>query len=254
MTTDALPKMATRQCQIDGVTITLNGIAKGAGMIAPDMATMLCFIGTDASLPHSVLQALLARATEISFNAVTVDGDTSTNDTVLLMATQKATHAPIHDAQDPRLEDFRAALTSLMQELAHLLVRDGEGATKFVRITVTEAESEEAAKRIAMNIANSPLVKTALAGQDPNWGRIVMAVGKAGERADRDKLWIHFGDIVVAQNGAVHAGYQEAQGAAYFQRSELDITVGVGIGKASFTVWTCDMGHEYVRINADYRS
>jgi glutamate N-acetyltransferase/amino-acid N-acetyltransferase len=255
MTTDAFPKYGTRTARIGGNSVTLNGIAKGAGMIAPDMATMLAYIVTDAALPQALLQTLLQRAVAISFNATTVDGDTSTNDTLMLFATgASGAGAGIMQADDPALAEFTAALTSLCQELAQLLARDGEGATKFVSITVEEAETDAAARRIAMSIANSPLVKTALAGNDPNWGRIVMAVGKAGEKALRDKLWIRFGDITVAEGGLVSPSYREEQGAGYFTQAELSIHVGVGVGKGRFTVWTCDMGHEYIRINADYRS
>ncbi|MBI1274773.1 bifunctional glutamate N-acetyltransferase/amino-acid acetyltransferase ArgJ [bacterium] len=255
MTTDAFPKYATRQASIGGRPVTLNGIAKGAGMIAPDMATMLAYLVTDASLPQAVLQALLEDAVGVSFNAVTVDGDTSTNDTLMLFATGASPAGQgVTNAADPALAEFRAVLTSLCQELSQMLVRDGEGATKLVSITVEEAESDAAARRIAMSIANSPLVKTALAGCDPNWGRIVMAVGKAGEKALRDRLWIRFGDIRVAEKGLVSPAYREEQGAGYFKRDDLAVTVGVGVGKGRFTVWTCDMGHEYVRINADYRS
>lgn len=255
MTTDAFPKYGTRTAHIGKEKVTLNGFAKGAGMIAPDMATMLAYFFTDASLPQGVLQTLLEEAVATSFNAVTVDGDTSTNDTLLLTATHTGPAGKgIKKATDPALTDFRAALHSLAQELAQMLVRDGEGATKFVRITVHEAENEQAARRIAMSIANSPLVKTAFAGEDPNWGRIVAAVGKAGERADRDKLWINYGPHRLAQHGRRHPDYREAAVADYMKNAELVMEVGVGVGKSSFTVWTCDLGHPYVTVNSDYRS
>jgi glutamate N-acetyltransferase/amino-acid N-acetyltransferase len=223
-------------------------------MIAPDMATMLAFTATDANIGQAALQALLTEVTEISFNAITVDGDTSTSDTLLLGATGKAAHERIENAADPRLADFRAALTRLLQDLAHQVVRDGEGASKFIEVRVTGAESDAAAKRIALSIANSPLVKTAFAGEDPNWGRIVMAVGKSGERADRDALTIRFGDILVAERGWVAESYREEDGAAYMRGDTLTVTADVGIGAGEARVWTCDLTYAYVRINADYRS
>ena len=254
-TTDTFPKGASRTAEIDGKPIILSGIAKGSGMIAPDMATMLAFIFTDARLPGSVLQRLLVHANDRSFNAITVDGDTSTSDTVLLFATGAARrHRPVARASDPRLAAFKAALENLMVDLAHQVVRDGEGATKFVEITVSGAASATAARRIALSIANSPLVKTAIAGGDPNWGRIVMAVGKAGERADRDRLAIRIGDWPVAENGAVRADYVEAPVARYMKGAEVAIAVDVGVGRGGARVWTCDLGHGYVSINADYRS
>ncbi len=255
MTTDAYPKYTIRQCVVQGQPVTLQGIAKGAGMIAPDMATMLAYIVTDISLPHDVLQPMLQAATAHSFNAITVDGDTSTSDTVLLAATHAIPAGKgMDDWQDMRLRPFVDALFDLMLDLAKRIVADGEGATKLVQITVEEAESDAAAHIIAKAVANSPLVKTALAGCDPNWGRIVAAIGKAGQRAERDLIWIRFGDMMVAEEGAVHPQYQEAEGAAYFEEPELHIHIGVGVGKGRAYVWTCDLGHEYVRINADYRS
>ncbi len=257
MTTDTFPKLATRSCEIGGVTVTLNGIAKGAGMIAPDMATMLAFLFTDAAIEPAALHAVLAPLVEDSFNAITIDSDTSTSDTVLLFATGAAVKrgAPrIANGDDPRLADFRVALFALMRDLAHQIVKDGEGLTKFVKVTVSGAESKAAARTIAKAICNSPLVKTALAGEDPNWGRIVMAVGKAGERADRDRLAIRFGDIEVAKDGAVAPAYEEATGAAYMKRPEIEIAVDVGVGDAQDTIWTCDLTKEYIAINADYRS
>jgi len=257
MTTDTFPKLATRSCEIGGVTVTLNGIAKGAGMIAPDMATMLAFLFTDAAIEPAALHAVLAPLVEDSFNAITIDSDTSTSDTVLLFATGTAVKrgAPrIANGDDPRLADFRAALFALMRDLAHQIVKDGEGLTKFVKVTVSGAESKAAARTIAKAICNSPLVKTALAGEDPNWGRIVMAVGKAGERADRDRLAIRFGDIEVAKEGEVAPAYDESAGAAYMKRPEIEIAVDVGVGDAQDTIWTCDLTKEYIAINADYRS
>ncbi|ODR96342.1 N-acetylglutamate synthase [Methyloceanibacter stevinii] len=257
MTTDTFPKLATRTCEIDGVTVTLNGIAKGAGMIAPDMATMLSFLFTDAPIEPAALQSILSPLVEDSFNAITIDSDTSTSDTVLLFATGAAERRScprIADGNDERLAGFRAALFDLMRDLAHQIVKDGEGLTKFVSVTVKGAESKAAARTIAKAICNSPLVKTALAGEDPNWGRIVMAVGKAGEAADRDRLAIWFGDIEVAKDGEVAPAYKEADGAAYMKRPEIDITVDVGIGEGTDTMWTCDLTKEYIAINADYRS
>ncbi|XSG82079.1 MAG: bifunctional glutamate N-acetyltransferase/amino-acid acetyltransferase ArgJ [Methyloligella sp. ZOD6] len=257
MTTDTFPKLATREAEIGGVKVTVNGIAKGAGMIAPDMATMLAFLFTDAAIEPAVLQSLLKPAADKSFNAVTVDGDTSTSDTLLLFATGTATKrgAPrIGLVDDERLSSFRSALEEICLDLALQIVKDGEGLTKFVEIRVTGAEDDGAAKTIAKSIANSPLVKTALAGEDPNWGRIVMAVGKAGERADRDRLAIRFGDILVAENGQVADGYREEVGAAYMKRDELVISVDVGVGEGAARIWTCDLTKEYISINADYRS
>jgi glutamate N-acetyltransferase / amino-acid N-acetyltransferase len=257
MTTDTFPKLATRRCTIDGVEVTINGIAKGAGMIAPDMATMLAFLFTDAAIEPKALHEVLAPLVEDSFNAITIDSDTSTSDTVLLFATGTSTKrgAPrISRGDDPRLKGFRDALFDLMRDLAHQIVKDGEGLTKFAKVTVAGAESKGAARTIAKAICNSPLVKTALAGEDPNWGRIVMAVGKSGEAADRDKLSIRFGDLEVAKDGEVAPSYREADGAAYMKRAELDITVDVGVGAAQDTMWTCDLTKEYIAINADYRS
>ena len=257
MTTDTYPKLATRKAEIDGVEVTINGIAKGAGMIAPDMATMLAFLFTDAAIEAHALRASLDPAVDETFNAVTIDGDTSTSDTLLIFATGRSTArgAPrIADGNDLRLASFRLALAEVMHDLALQVVRDGEGATKFVTVRVTGAESSQAARRIAFAIANSPLVKTAIAGEDPNWGRIVMAVGKAGEAADRDRLAISFGDIQVAKEGEVAPSYSEALGAAYMKRDEIAITVDVGVGEGASTVWTCDLTADYIAINADYRS
>ena len=254
-TTDTYPKGAWARAVIDGVSVTIAGIAKGSGMIAPDMATMLSFLFTDARLPSNVLDYLLKWANRRSFNCITVDGDTSTSDTVLLAATgQSARHARVIDATDPRLVSFKAALLSVMQDLAHQVVRDGEGASKFITVTVSGAVSTRAAHRIAMTIANSPLVKTAIAGEDPNWGRIIMAVGRAGERADRDKLSIVIGGVVIAENGRLHPDYRELQVAPHMKGQEVEIAVDVGVGRGTATVWTCDLTHGYISINADYRS
>jgi glutamate N-acetyltransferase/amino-acid N-acetyltransferase len=254
MTTDTYPKGATRQAEIGGVTVTLNGIAKGSGMIAPDMATMLSFVVTDAKIPAKTLQALLKPAADASFNAITVDSDTSTSDTLLLCATGAAKHRRVTSATDPYLRDFRTALADLLRDLAHQVVRDGEGAQKFVTIEISGAASRRAARRIGLAIGNSPLVKTAIAGEDANWGRIVMAVGKAGERADRDKLTIEIGGVAVARNGQVVPGYDEAPVARHMRGREIHIAVDVGIGRGKATVWTCDLTHGYIDINADYRS
>jgi glutamate N-acetyltransferase/amino-acid N-acetyltransferase len=257
MTTDTYPKLATRKAEIDGIAVTINGIAKGAGMIAPDMATMLAFLFTDAAIEPEVLRASLDPAVDETFNAITIDGDTSTSDTLLVFATGRsiARGAPrIVHGDDMSLASFRFALHEVMHDLALQIVKDGEGLTKFVTVKVTGAESKKAARTIAKSIANSPLVKTAIAGEDPNWGRIVAAVGKAGEAADRDKLAIWLGDILVAKDGEVAPFYREQQGAAYMQRPEIAITVDVGVGKEAATIWTCDLTKDYIAINADYRS
>jgi len=257
MTTDTFPKVATRTVNLGGVPVTINGIAKGAGMIAPDMATMLSFVVTDAPIAAPVLQRLLARGVETTFNAVTVDGDTSTSDTLMLFATGAAARrgAPrIEEAGDRRLAAFRKALGELLLDLAQQVVRDGEGARKFITVTVEGAVSAASAKRIAFSIANSPLVKTAVAGEDANWGRVVMAVGKAGEPAERDRLTIYFGDIRVAHQGERDPSYDEALTTAYMRGDEILIRVDLGLGRGKATVWTCDLTKEYVAINGDYRS
>ncbi len=261
MTTDTYPKGATRRATIDGATVTINGIAKGSGMIAPDMATMLAFVFTDAALPAPVLQEMLRRANERSFNAITVDGDTSTNDTVLLFATGKeprhrsaAPAAPAARAGEARLRPFRAALEEVMADLAQQVVRDGEGAQKFVTITVSGAASPRAARRLGLAIANSPLVKTAIAGADANWGRMVMAVGKAGERIERDRLMIRIGGVLVGEGGRRHPDYREDQVSGHMKGRDIAIAVDVGVGRGRAVVWTCDLTHGYVDINADYRS
>jgi glutamate N-acetyltransferase/amino-acid N-acetyltransferase len=255
MTTDTFPKLATATAPIGGRNLKINGIAKGSGMIAPDMATMLAFVFTDAALPSSILQPLLADATERSFNAITVDGDTSTSDTILLFATGKgARHSEITNPEDRRLGKFKRALDNVLLDLALQVVRDGEGASKLIQIDVTGARDNTAAKKIAMAIANSPLVKTAIAGSDANWGRVVMAVGKAGEDADRDKLKIAFGRHVVAENGVRSPRYDEAKATKAVSGREVKISVDVGVGSASSRVWTCDLTEGYIHINASYRS
>lgn len=257
MTTDTFPKVATLKAKIDGTEVTISGIAKGAGMIAPDMATMLSFVFTDAPIAAPTLQAMLSKGVQGSFNAITVDSDTSTSDTLMLFATgaaKKRGCAEISSATDPRLNSFKKALNKLLLNLAHQVVCDGEGARKFVEVKVSGAQSARAAKVIALSIANSPLVKTAVAGEDANWGRIVMAVGKAGEKAERDKLSISFGGIRVAHNGERDPSYDEAKVSAKMREQNIAIAVELGIGRGTATVWTCDLTKEYVAINGDYRS
>ena len=253
-TTDTFPKAATVTAVVDGRTVTLVGIIKGSGMIAPDMATMLGFIFTDAAVEPAFLQGALAAANVRSFSCITVDSDTSTSDTVLAFATGAAGNAPLADSDSSGADAFAAALADLCLQLAHLVVRDGEGATKFIRIDVTGATSDRSAHRVAMSIANSPLVKTAVAGEDANWGRVVMAVGKAGEPAERDKLSIRFGATLVAQDGLAMDGYDEAPVAAHLKGSDVEIGADLGLGEGRATVWTCDLTHGYISINADYRS
>jgi glutamate N-acetyltransferase/amino-acid N-acetyltransferase len=257
MTTDTFPKLATRTATIAGIPVTINGFCKGAGMIAPDMATMLCFIFTDAAIAAPALQALLAAGARQSFNCMTVDGDTSTSDTMLMFATGKAAgrgQKIVADAADPALADFTAKAHDLMRELAIMVAKDGEGLSKFVTVEVLGAENDRAARTIGLSIANSPLVKTAIAGEDPNWGRVVMAVGKAGEAADRDRLAIWFGPHQVAKDGERAPDYSEATVAAYMKNPELTIKVDLGLGAGKSTIWTCDLTHGYISVNADYRS
>jgi len=257
MTTDTYPKVATATVKLGDADVTINGIAKGAGMIAPDMATMLSFVATDAPIAAPVLQDLLSRGVGKTFNAVTVDSDTSTSDTLLLFATGKAAArgAPsITDAKDARLGPFRRALGKILKQLALQVVRDGEGARKQIEVTVTGAKSARSAKRVALSIANSPLVKTAVAGEDANWGRVVMAVGKAGEPADRDRLSIWFGDNRLAHEGERDPSYSEERTSAYMKKDAVVIRADLGIGRGKATVWTCDLTKEYVAINGDYRS
>ncbi|PLU04621.1 bifunctional ornithine acetyltransferase/N-acetylglutamate synthase [Sinorhizobium medicae] len=249
--------IATRSADIGGISVVLNGIAKGAGMIAPDMATMLSFVVTDADIAPAALQALLSAGVGPTFNSVTVDSDTSTSDTLMLFATGAAAddgQVRVEDAADARLDAFRIALNDLLRDLALQVVRDGEGARKMVEVTVEGAENDSAAKRIALSIANSPLVKTAVAGEDANWGRVVMAVGKAGEMAERDRLAIWFGDIRVAVEGERDPAYSEAAASAVMQGETIPIRVDIGIGSGRATVYTCDLTKEYVEINGDYRS
>ena len=257
MTTDTYPKLVTRTMTIGKAEVRISGFAKGAGMIAPDLATMLVYIFTDAAVAAPVLQNLVAANAQTTFNCITVDSDTSTSDTVLLFATgaARARGAPLVDkAGSPEAKAFGAALHEVMLELALMVVKDGEGLTKFVTIDVGGAENDAAAKVIGMAIANSPLIKTAIAGEDPNWGRIVMAVGKSGEAADRDKLAISFGPHLVAHDGERAADYSEGVVAQYMKGREIAIKVDVGVGKGQARVWTCDLTHDYISINADYRS
>lgn len=253
-TTDTFAKATSRRLTLNGVEVTITGIAKGSGMIAPDMATMLSFIATDAAIAPAVLQAMTRRIADQSFNAITVDSDTSTSDTVLVLASGMAGNAEISDPASRDAEDFAAALHDLMVELAQLIVRDGEGATKFITITVAGAEDDQAARRMGLAIANSPLVKTAIAGEDANWGRIVMAVGKSGEKADRDRLSIAMGGVVIAQDGQRVADYDETPVAEHMKGQEITIAVNAGVGDGAAVVWTCDLTHGYISINADYRS
>lgn len=252
MTTDTYAKGSAATVEMDGKTVKIAGFAKGSGMIAPDMATMLVHIFTDAAIDQPVLQQLLSDLTNKTFNAITVDSDTSTSDALLLVATGQAGNTPITDVSDA--SGFAKALQTVMLDLAHQVVRDGEGASKFIKVAVSGAETDAAAHTVGLAIANSPLVKTAFAGEDPNWGRIVMAVGKSGEFADRDRLTIRFGDILVAEKGWVAPGYSEEAGAAYMKNADLAVSVDLGVGDGSANVWTCDLTHQYITINADYRS
>jgi glutamate N-acetyltransferase/amino-acid N-acetyltransferase len=254
MTTDTFPKGAYAEAKIDGVTVRIGGICKGSGMIAPDMATMLAFVVTDAAISPAALQALLSLYTRNTFNAVTVDGDRSTNDTLLMFATGKSGAPRIVRAGDRRLADFREKLEGVLLDLAQQLARDGEGASKFIKVSVTGAESHASARKIARTICESPLVKTAFAGEDANWGRIVMAVGRADEPVDRDKMSVRFGSLWAAQDGLVAPGYDEAKMSAYMKNKELQVSVDVGMGKGSAEMWTCDLTKRYVEINGDYRS
>lgn len=251
MTTDTFPKGASATIAGEGGPIHIAGIAKGSGMIAPDMATMLVYIFTDAKISATALQKILSRNTDATFNSITVDSDTSTSDTLLLAATGQSDAAPLKGAT---LKAFEVALTGVMLNLAHQVIRDGEGATKFVEVNVTGAATDTDAHKVALAIANSPLVKTAIAGQDPNWGRIVAAIGKSGAAAERDRLTIKFGDIVVARKGWRNPKYREEDGATYMQQPELVISVDMGLGRGKRKVWTCDLTNRYVEINADYRS
>jgi len=253
-TTDTFPKGAVATAIVDGCTVTLAGIIKGSGMIAPDMATMLGYIFTDAAVEPGFLQQLLLAANGDTFSCITVDSDTSTSDTVLAFATGKAGNAPLAGFDSQGADAFASALHQVCKDLAMLVVRDGEGAQKFITVDVTGAVSDDSARRIGLAIANSPLVKTAIAGEDANWGRVVMAVGKAGEPADRDRLSIGFGGTWCAKEGLPLADYDEAPVAAHLKGREIDIQVDLGLGDGRATVWTCDLTHGYIAINADYRS
>jgi glutamate N-acetyltransferase/amino-acid N-acetyltransferase len=255
MTTDTFPKVATATVKLGKANVTISGMAKGAGMIAPDMATMLSFVFTDAPIAAGALQSLLKAGVEDTFNAVTIDGDTSTSDTLLAFATGAAKDAPkISRASDPRLKAFTKAFNSVLADLAEQVARDGEGARKLVEIIVEGAVTKASARKIAMSVANSPLVKTAIAGEDANWGRVVMAVGKAGEPANRDKLSISFNGIRVASKGARDPAYDEAEVSAAMKNPEIQIRIALGLGKGRDRVLTCDLTKEYVAINGDYRS
>lgn len=249
MTTDTFAKGSVSRVKIDGTEITITGFAKGSGMIAPDMATMLVYIFTDAVIDQAMLQKIVSQANERTFNAITVDSDTSTSDTVLVAATCRAGNREITEN-----DGFAQAIENVMQDLAHQVVKDGEGASKFVEVSVSGARDDIDARKVGLAIANSPLVKTAIAGEDPNWGRIVMAVGKSGAEADRDLLTIKFGDILVAEKGWVSESYTEQAGAEYFKQDNLIISVDLGLGTGAGRFWTCDLTHQYITINADYRS
>ena len=254
MTTDTFPKGASATAEIDGVPVVINGIAKGSGMIAPNMGTMLAYVFTDANLPAAALRPLVRRGVNRSFNAITVDGDTSTNDTCLLFATSAAQHRPIARAGDPRLQGFRAALEAVLADLARQIVRDGEGAQKLVSISVRGAASERAARKLGLAIANSPLVKTAIAGEDPNWGRIVAVVGRAGVPFEQERLSIWLGGERAARDGVADPAFDEPAAARHMKGQEVELAVEIGAGPGSATVWTCDLTHGYIEINADYRS
>ena len=257
MTTDTYPKLATRTALIGDTEVTINGFCKGAGMIAPDMATMLCFIFTDAAISAEALQALITQHAQTTFNCMTVDGDTSTSDTCLIFATGRAAargQKPVIKAKSKKLQGFSDALHDLMRDLAIQVAKDGEGLSKFVTFEVAGAKSWSAARKIGLACANSPILKTAIAGEDPNWGRVVMAVGKSGEAANRDKLTIWFGPHCVARNGERAEEYDEKTAAAYMKNSDILIRIDAGVGNAAATVWTCDLTHAYISINADYRS
>ena len=254
MTTDTFPKAATRAASIGGAQVRISGFAKGSGMIAPDLATMLCFVFTDAKIPAAALQAMLSRGVARSFNCITVDSDTSTSDSVLLFATGQARHAKVGKEGGPELRGFRDALDAVLLDLAVQVVRDGEGARKLVRIEVTGAVSAKSARRVALAIGNSPLVKTAIAGEDANWGRVVMAVGKAGEPADRDRVSVAIGGVWMARAGSVVEGYDETPVVAHMRGQEVSVTVDLGLGRGRAQIWTCDLTHGYIDINGSYRS
>ena len=254
MTTDSFPKLAASRAEINGIPVVVSAIAKGSGMIAPNMATMLAFVFTDAPIGSAVAQAALNQATGRSFNCVTVDSDTSTSDTLMLFATGAAGGETIEDPNDPALAEFFTAVESVCRKLARQIAMDGEGLSKFIEVRARGAVSDESARRIALSIANSLLVKTAFAGEDANWGRVVMAVGKAGEPADRDRLSIWFGEHRVAQNGERDPAYSEQDVSNYMKNAALRLTVDLGLGAGEAEIWTCDLTHDYISINADYRS
>ncbi len=253
-TTDTFSKVSKRICKIDDAEIEIVGIAKGSGMIAPNMSTMLGFIFTNANISSNTLQKLIVSGNETSFNSITVDSDTSTSDTVLLVSSKKAKHKPVTNFKDIRLINFKENLFSLMLELAKLIIKDGEGASKFITIKVKGAKSKKSAKKIAFSIANSPLVKTAIAGEDANWGRIIMAIGKSGQPANRDKIKIYIGNELVTKNGMVYKNYSELNATEHLKQANIFLEIDVGVGKSSATVYTCDLTHKYIDINADYRS
>jgi glutamate N-acetyltransferase/amino-acid N-acetyltransferase len=254
MTTDTFMKVVTRKAHIGTTSVTLNGFAKGSGMIAPDMATLLAFVFTDAAIPAPVLQEILAHANDASFNSITVDGDTSTNDTLLAFATGQASHVPVASARDAHLQEFNAAFTALLTDLAVQVVRDGEGAQKLVTVEVVGAASEKAARAIALTIANSPLVKTAIAGEDANWGRIVAAAGRAGEELSQEKIEVRIAGILIARDGARVQGFDETPVAAHMKGRDIRIALNLNIGKGRAVVYTCDLTHGYIDINGSYRS
>ncbi|MZR29017.1 bifunctional glutamate N-acetyltransferase/amino-acid acetyltransferase ArgJ [Sneathiella litorea] len=254
LTTDTFAKGAAATAKIGEKEVMIAGFAKGSGMIAPDMATMLAFLYTDAAIPADVLQQMLSEANEKSFNCVTVDSDTSTSDSVLLFATGRAENGPPVDASGESLANFKKALLEVMTDLAQQVARDGEGASKFITVKVTGAESDSAAKTIALAIANSPLVKTAIAGEDANWGRVIMAVGKSGEKANRDKMNLKIGGVLIAENGSRAPSYQETAVTPHMKGQEIELEVDVAVGNGSAFAWTCDLTHGYIEINADYRS
>ena len=253
-TTDTFTKVSSRKCIIDNQKIDIIGIAKGSGMIAPNMATMLGFVFTNANIETHILQRLLKEANEKSFNSITVDSDTSTSDTVLFTSTRKAKHIKIDNYSDKRLNIFKKNLNSLTLDLAKLIIKDGEGASKFITINISGASSKIAAKKIGLSIANSPLVKTAIAGEDANWGRIIMAIGKSGQRANRDKIKIYIGNQIVTENGMQANSYSETIATEHLKQKEIMISADVGIGRSKATIYTCDLTHKYIDINADYRS
>lgn len=253
-TTDTFPKLVGTTVTVDGKEITINGFAKGSGMVAPDMATMLVYFFTDANIPAKVLQKLVTEMTNCSFNAITVDSDMSTSDTLLMFATGKAGNKAPASENDPMLDGFKDAMKKLFIDLAQQVVKDGEGISKFMTVEVRGAKSDDSAKKIALAIANSPLVKTAVSGEDPNWGRIVMAIGKSAEPANRDKTSITIGNILIAEDGALHPDYEENVAAEYMTGENIHIIVNVGVGDGKATIWSSDLTHEYITINADYRS